>query len=44
MKQLMEGEIPPNISGNTTEEISSEILPKTGVNTEERSLNTDQEE
>ena len=42
-KQLMEGEIPPNISENMTRRISSEISPKTGVNTEERSLNTDQE-
>ena len=41
--ETAEGEILLNISGNMTWEISGEILPKTGVNTEERSLNANQE-
>ena len=51
-KQLKEGEIPPNISGNTVQQTSSEISPnKTAmehssrqqkVDTNEKSLNIDQ--
>ena len=39
----MEGEIPPNISGNTMQEMSGKISSRTGTNTKENSLNVDKE-